>query len=232
MMYGELNQMDGVSFSLTLLNRLITSIKMLREKYLLLDAMGVIFLNEDDIEELFIPYVIKRFPDIDIDKLNELYYEKLSTGIISSSEFFRLLGIPNIEHKYLDMCLKLDPEFKKVIYSLSKKYELSMLSNDVSEWSLFLRNKFGLNQYFENYIISGDVNLRKPDIMIFEKTLEILDTNGDSCIFVDNSLENLEMSNKVGMITIHFKRSESNCHYIPDYTVKTFLELKKLIIDE
>ena len=87
-----------------------TSVK----KYLVLDSMGVVFINEDDVEELFIPFLKKRFKNLNVEKLRSLYYNLVSLGKISSKEFFKRLYLPNIEREYLDKCLRIDPDFKVV----------------------------------------------------------------------------------------------------------------------
>lgn len=199
---------------------------------LILDAMGVVFINEDDIEELLIPFLRKRFSYLDVEKLRDLYYNQVSLGKISSKEFFKTLNIPNIEEEYLDECLQIDPTFISVAEVLSGQYVLSMFSNDVSEWSLYLRRKFQLNKFFSKYIVSGDFGLRKPDPKFYVKLLEEIDARGEQCIFVDNSLKNLEPASKLGITTIHFKRSESDCKYKPDFMVRNFVELKELLLSK
>jgi len=193
--------------------------------------MGVVFINEDDVEELLIPFLKKRYAHLDIEKLRHLYYEQLSLGRISSKEFFRILNIsPDIEKEYLDKCLALDPDLLSVAKDLCEKYVLAMFSNDVSEWSLYLRRKYELDKYFSKYIISGDVGIRKPDQKIYQRLLEELGIQGKQCIFVDNSLKNLEPASKIGITTVHFKRSESNYGYKPDFVVKDFFELEELLL--
>lgn len=96
-----------------------------------------------------------------------------SLGEITSKAFWERVGLgadyPEIELAYLDTCLTLDDECIETLNILSKNYELGIISNDVSEWSAYLRDKFSLNRYFKTVIISGDVKWRKPDKRIFEK---------------------------------------------------------------
>lgn len=158
-----------------------------------------------------------------------MYYNRVSLGKISSKEFFRRLEIPDIEDEYLDECLRIDPDFLDVAKDLRKKYVLSLFSNDVSEWSRYLRRKYELDRFFSKYIISGDVGLRKPDPRIYQRLLEKLSVLGEQCVFVDNSLKNLEPASKLGITTIHYRRGPSNYNYEPDYIVKDFIELKELL---
>jgi putative hydrolase of the HAD superfamily len=207
----------------------------MKKKSLVLDAMGVVFVKEDEtriggnVDELLIPFLRRRYDYLDVAKLKGLYYDQVSLGRISSKEFFRLLGLPDVAFVYLDECLKIDSDFLAVGRDLCEKYVLVMFSNDVSEWSLYLRRKFKLDTFFSKYIISGDVGLRKPNPRIYQVLLEQLEVSAKECVFVDNSLKNLEPASKLGMTTVYFKRSEFNYQYKPDFVLKDFFELKRLL---
>jgi len=198
-------------------------------QHLILDAMGVVFVNEDDLEELLIPYLSKRF-DFDKNLLRDLYFNELSLGKISSDEFFSRLQIPNVEEEYLSTSIRIDDEFLSVAERLTERFEISMLSNYVSEWSLFLKEMHNLERYFKNFIVSGDVGCRKPDKEMYEITLDILHAKADDCILVDNFLKNLKPASEIGFKTIFFQRSEQKTDYTPDFTVKSFKVLTEILL--
>jgi len=170
-------------------------------KIVALDAMGVVFIDEDDTEELLIPFLKRRSNSLNIERLRDLYYNQASIGAISSRQFFRMLDVQYIEKEYLDECLRIDPAFARVANDLREKYALVMFSNDVSEWSSYLRKKFELDNFFFQFFISGDVGLRKPDPQIYQELLGQLKVHGDECILVDNSLKNLEPASRFGFKT-------------------------------
>jgi len=179
-----------------------------------------------------IPFLQEQYPQLDVNLLRDLYYNHVSLGKISSEQFFGRLGLPNVANEYLDKCLKIDPGFFDVIKNLKDKYALVMCSNDVSEWSQFLKIKFKFDKYFAHYFISGDVGFRKPDLSIYRFMLEKLRILGDQCIFIDNSLKDLESAAKIGITTIHFKRGPLNYTYTPNFTVTNFIELKKILSNQ
>lgn len=134
--------------------------------WLIFDAMGVIFEVGDDTRDLLIPYIIQRKPEANEQQILDLY-PKASLGEIISKEFWQLLGFDNwreTEKDYLGTCLTLDKNFRKTVQQLQRNFNLAMLSNDVSEWSAYLRQKFELDYSFKTVIISGDVGYRKPDL--------------------------------------------------------------------
>ena len=200
-----------------------------QKTHLIFDAWGVIFLQEDDVKEVLIPFLRAQFPQLNTDLLKDLYYHQVSVGKISSEQFFTQLGLPNLSSVYLDECVQIDPAFYRTAKTLKEKYELVMCSNDVSEWSQFLRDKFHLDTFFSHVYISGDVGFRKPDSQIYRILLKELKISSNQCIMIDNTLSNLETAAQIGMTTIHFKRSMSPSSFTPDFTVLTFHDLEKIL---
>ncbi|MCH5255384.1 MAG: HAD-IA family hydrolase, partial [Lachnospiraceae bacterium] len=63
--------------------------------------------------------------------------------------------------------------------------------------------------YAGNYnhkIVSGDVKCRKPDKRIYELTLEQTGKSPAECVFIDNSVKNLEVADDLGIRTILYNR--------------------------
>lgn len=107
---------------------------------------------------------------------------------------------------YLKNYLTLDENFKNFAEKYSRIYDFCLLSNDVLEWSEFLTDYYQINHCFKEKIVSGEVHMRKPDKEIFVYTLEKLGCNAAQCVFVDNSVNNLLVAEKLGMKTILFNR--------------------------
>lgn len=85
-------------------------------------------------------------------------------------------------------------------------YDFVLLSNDVAEWNAYLMELHGLNAYFEDVVVSGQVHMRKPQESIFRYTLDRLGCSAGECVFVDNSAANLRVAEKPGIQTVHFNR--------------------------
>lgn len=127
---------------------------------------------------------------------------------------------------YIENYLTLDSGFINFAETYHKKYDFVLLSNDVSEWSSYITEYYQLNKYFKHKIVSGDVQCRKPDIKIYELTLEKINRSPAECVFIDNSVKNLEAAGGLGMQTILFNRDNE------DYSgtiVNSFSELADLI---
>jgi len=185
-------------------------------EYIIFDAMGVVYPVGDDTNDLLIPFVQARNSHITAKEISELYFEA-SLGHMKSTDFWRSCNIsgisPNdLEYTYLSTCLRPDAAFFPVAEALRKRgLHLVMLSNDVSEWSFFLRKKWGLDDIFELSIISGDVGIRKPDVEIYRFALEKLKCNPKTCVFIDDRERNLIPAMELGIQAIHFDREKSCC---------------------
>jgi HAD superfamily hydrolase (TIGR01509 family) len=200
--------------------------------WVVFDAMGVIFEIGNDVVELLIPYIQARNPHTSAEHIQSTY-RQTSLGQITARHFWQQVGLgesyPQVEQEYLDTCLKLDPLFKETATQLSQKYSLAILSNDVKEWSLHLRQRHGLDQLCQKAVISGEVGHRKPARTIYEILLEKLASSPSECIFIDDRVPNLFTAKEVGMIPIWYqRRPEPRSIEIP-YTIQSFAELPKVV---
>ncbi len=198
--------------------------------------MGVIFKEADDVNNLLIPYLRHINPAFRPNKVREIYV-RASAGEISSLEFWTQLGYgeqyPKIEEEFLDHCFTLDAEFMPVAREIHKKYHTGVLSNDLSDWSNFLRAKYRLNSLFDAVIISGDVGCRKPDRRIFEILLQKLGDSAKNCLFLDDKRINLATAIDMGFTTVQFVRgvvSERDSKFPPpQHEIRSFSELPALL---
>ncbi len=202
--------------------------------WLILDAMGVIFEEGRDLYELLIPFVWSKKEGFS-DRLMIDTYLEASKGLIRSSELWSRLGFeaqyPEIEREYLDTHLTIDQEFLELAVKFKSRCKMALLSNDVAEWSTYLRQKHGLNEIFDEVIISGDVGLRKPDKKIFNLLLERIKSSPENCLFVDDNLHNLTAASELGIRTIRFVRGEEKAPFCSEFEVKSFRELLKVLIN-
>jgi putative hydrolase of the HAD superfamily len=89
----------------------------------------------------------------------------------------------------------------------SKKYRLFLLSNTndlhiswiKNNWGNFLYNDFKV--CFEQFYLSHELQLRKPDASIYEYVLEANQLEAKSCFFVDDTKENTEAASQLGIHT-------------------------------
>ncbi len=203
------------------------------DKWIILDAMGVVFVVGDDTNDLLVPFVQERVSNISRDTTNCIYLSA-SLGNLTSQEFWTEVGLaeryPEIETEYLDSQLTIDPHFGRVVKELSKQYRLGLISNDLSEWSMYLRAKFTLD-IFEVVVISAEVGIRKPDPQIYEHFLREANVVPEYCVFVDDRAKNLKPANDLGMKTVRFARNPDANLFELNREISDFRELSVVVED-
>lgn len=178
---------------------------------IILDMYGVIL---EESKGYFIPYTYGHFGKEEWERLGRLFkqeqlFTRAGNGELSSDEFLSMLGFDDPAfhmRNYLSHYLTLDPGFIPFAENYYQKYDFVLLSNDVSEWSAFITEYYQLDKYFSLKIVSGDVKCRKPERKIYELVLERADKNPSECLFVDNSVKNLDVASELGIHSVLFNR--------------------------
>jgi len=159
-----------------------------------------------DPEGGLMPFVNRFFPNLKFDDVYR-HWRKANVGELSSLDFFSNIGfegdLEKIEKEYLDT-IEIDTSFYSAAETLSKNFRLALLSNDLSEWSDYLRDKFDINKYFDTVIISGEAKLKKPDIHIFNLMLQKLSLPAHECVYIDDRRANLAAAKSLCMETVLF----------------------------
>jgi len=199
--------------------------------WIVFDAMGVIYTESDDVCGLLLPFVLRYNPKI-LRKTFIDTYVQASIGRITSRELWEQFGLgnryPDIERLYLDTMLTIDKDFRSVALGLREKFLLGLLSNDVAEWSVHLRNRFDLN-FFEATVVSGEAMCRKPHPEIFELFLKRSKANAPECVFVDDRKKNLEAAASLGFKTVWFHRIEDDHAFMADVEITSLAGLENAI---
>ncbi|HND93866.1 MAG TPA: HAD family phosphatase [Anaerolineales bacterium] len=87
-------------------------------------------------------------------------------------------------------------------------WPIYLLSNFSAEKFPLMRERYEFLNLFDDMIISGEHKLIKPDPAIFQLTLERIDRTANECLFIDDSLANIETARNMGFHTIHFQSPE------------------------
>ena len=196
-------------------------------KAVILDMYGVILKETGD---GFVPFVNHTFPELSPEDIY-LPWDKADLGELSSVEVFERLGfkgdLVKIEKEYLDT-VEIDESFYEFATNIKKYFKLALISNDSSEWSRYLRDRFKINDYFDAITVSGDIKIKKPDERIFKVTIEKLGCLASDCTYIDDRRFNLEAAQSLGMDTVLF--NSRNVQY-EGITVNNFKELANILIN-
>lgn len=86
----------------------------------------------------------------------------------------------------------------------AKEYPLYGLSNWSPQTFPYALAKYKFFQLFDDMVISGHVGHVKPEPEIYELALQKIGKPAIECLFIDDSLPNIQQANKMGFKTIRF----------------------------
>lgn len=97
-------------------------------------------------------------------------------------------------------------ETVEIVRSLKQEdWKLYLLSNFSTEKYELIKHDHEFLDLFDDQIISGEHKTVKPDRAIFDITLKRINRDPWECLFIDDSLANIETANNMGFQTIHFQ---------------------------
>lgn len=86
-------------------------------------------------------------------------------------------------------------------------FKLAILSNTIEPHAQALRKK-GLYNGFDHVLLSHELGARKPDPVIYERTLEILHVKPQATIFVDDDPVNVDTAETLGINGVVYTDAE------------------------
>jgi putative hydrolase of the HAD superfamily len=88
--------------------------------------------------------------------------------------------------------------------SASDKCLLGALNNEARETNEYRFSHFGLRKYLRVSLSSCYLGLRKPDLVIYQRALEILGRPAERILLIDDRADNVAVAEDAGMKAIHF----------------------------
>ena len=87
----------------------------------------------------------------------------------------------------------------EIIEELKSSYSLVLCSNtDPWHWQKVL-HEIPFIKEFEHFYLSFEMKLNKPDAQVFKQILSSLSIQGQDCIFIDDTVENIEVAKQFGI---------------------------------
>lgn len=86
----------------------------------------------------------------------------------------------------------------------SGQFLIGSLNNESRELNEYRFKAFGLRDYFDIALTSCYVSLRKPDLAIYQRAIDIVGGPPRRILFIDDRPENVACAEKAGMVAIRF----------------------------
>ncbi len=100
------------------------------------------------------------------------------------------------------------PGMREVVLELKQKTDVYGLTNWSMETFPEARERFGILQLIDHYVVSGAEHLVKPDPRLFQVLLDRYSLQAKDCIFIDDNPANVEAACRMGMEGIVFEGAE------------------------
>lgn len=97
------------------------------------------------------------------------------------------------------------PETVKILHQLKAAGQpLYGLTNWSAEKFALVRQEYEFCKLFNDIVVSGEVKITKPDPAIFHLLLQRIGRPAQECLFIDDSLRNVEAARNLGFVAVHF----------------------------
>lgn len=102
------------------------------------------------------------------------------------------------------------PGMREVINDLRNRgHEIYGLTNWSMETFPAARERFGILQMIDRYVVSGAEGFIKPDARLFRVLLDRYHLKAEECVFVDDNPDNVAAAKALGMESIVFTGADS-----------------------
>jgi len=124
-------------------------------------------------------------------------------------------------------------ESEQVLHQLKKNFRLALITNGAPDIQGTKVDGSKLASFFETIVISGDHGFGKPDLRIFQLTLNRLRLAAHEAVMVGDSLNrDIAGARGAGIRTIwinRYQRTLTGSHPIPDVELSDLRELPTLL---
>jgi HAD superfamily hydrolase (TIGR01549 family) len=100
------------------------------------------------------------------------------------------------------------PRVWDLLPDLRKTYKLGIINNGTWFTFPYFDAKLKINERFDAFISSGVERIRKPEKRIYLHACQRLGVEPRECLFMDDSIENIQAAQQVGMQTIYWGNRE------------------------
>lgn len=93
------------------------------------------------------------------------------------------------------------------IKNLAERHRMLILSDTNELHFEFIREKFPVLNYFDDFVLSYKIGFQKPSKEIFRVAVEKANCLAEECIFTDDLQVNVEAAKKIGINAVQFVSS-------------------------
>ena len=161
----------------------------------------------------------------DIYSIRRTHWTEYELGRITGVEFMsRILDALDLSSDPSEMLartlslIEADEEMIGLVAKLksSGKFKLGVISNNSKEWSQYSKDVLGLGKYFDSWVVSCDLGIKKNQKEIYLAAAKSLGLALEECLFIDNKVSNVEGARSAGMQALHFSGKDALVKQLKD----------------
>lgn len=159
--------------------------------------------NDDNLEKFLYKEIFQSEEWLDLDR-----------GTLTQEQAVKIISLRNPNYEmhikkcmanWIDILSPIEGTVTVLNQLKEKGYKLYLLSNFHSLAFETICSKYDFFKHFDGGIISCRENLLKPEAEIYSKLLLTYNLKAEECLFIDDTLVNIEAANKFGIKTLHFE---------------------------
>lgn len=136
--------------------------------------------------------------------------EQSDRGEITAQDFYAQIAEhvgedPSTIERQMEDGIEFNHELVEYVKELKPSYKIALLSNCSSEYLRRELNKYGIEDLFDDIVISGEVGLIKPEPAIFEHIMQKLGVTPEECVFTDDNPHHVAAAERLGIRSIIFE---------------------------
>lgn len=226
---------------------------MLNYKYLLFDADGTLYdyhkSQDTALENLFnyynIPYTENNISKYAVS--NSLCWKEFEMGKIKMPElkikrfknFFSEMNLDycaneanNVYCGYFASTGYMIDGAMEVLEALFGKFSLNLITNGISIIQRGRLKNSNTLHFYDNLLISEEMEVQKPNPLYFEKTLETIGAKKEECLIIGDSISaDIKGGYGYGIDTMYLNLIDDDECEIATYNAKSFKELLDIILN-
>ena len=160
-------------------------------------------------------FIKKNYLPITEDEINASNIEKLYNHTDDNKLLADIKDKLNLEKNSLEKALECIPKkfekydkLWKLLPEIRKKYDLAVINNGNALAMKYWNQDFDFS-IFNFFVNSAQEGIKKPDPGIYLLTCQKLDVNPKDCLFMDDTFENVEAAQTLGMATVWWNKDNS-----------------------
>jgi putative hydrolase of the HAD superfamily len=154
-------------------------------------------------------------------------------GKISDEEFYKqaceILEVCSLDQKQFyssfnsilnDINLDMVELIKK-IKSSNDLMVICMSNINSSHWKYLKKQKWDIWELFDEFILSHEIHMTKPDPKVFQLALEKAGCKPEEALFIDDGMNNVRSAQELGINAIRFVGLDNLIDELQKYNIKT-----------